>query len=346
MSKSGSWLRAGRSQRLGFVGTFATAGVGASYGGQTRRLLHRQQQRYQKPPLIPSICNLHSAQYVRAIAPLSALPLNPPARRKSHFFPLHQSYSANKPSAYSNRQCLQAFDQRRTFVSWFAEGKRKKKEEKKKKKERATTDFTSPSPSSSDEESPSDDMNARTVYAAMGANIVLTLAKFGGAWATGSASLLSEGVHSLGDCFNQGFLAIGIRNSKRKPDEEHPYGYGRETFIWALISACGVFFVGSGVTLYHGVSSLITGGALTSPSMALSILGLSFLLEGATFTMALRAVRAGATEAGLSMKEYLLRGSDPLAVAVLIEDGAAVKLSLSSTFHQTQKRHSAKRWQA
>ncbi|MDP2648499.1 MAG: cation transporter, partial [bacterium] len=85
------------------------------------------------------------------------------------------------------------------------------------------------------------------VALAIAGNAFVTVIKFAAALASGSSVMLSEAVHSTADTLNQVLLLIGLRRSLKKPDEEFEYGYGNERFFWALISACGVFFVGAGV---------------------------------------------------------------------------------------------------
>ena len=75
------------------------------------------------------------------------------------------------------------------------------------------------------------------VYAAIGGNSIVTVAKFAGFLMTGSGALLSEAVHSLADVGNQTLLAVGMKKSQKPADETHPFGYGQEAIIWALISA-------------------------------------------------------------------------------------------------------------
>src|SRR3989304_8292918 len=90
--------------------------------------------------------------------------------------------------------------------------------------------------------------------------------KFSGVFLSGSSALFSEAVHSFADTLNQALLMIGIKRSAKLPDKEFSYGYGRERFVWALISACGVFFIGAGITVYHGINSLVNlGGRKMGP---------------------------------------------------------------------------------
>ncbi|HCB51920.1 TPA: hypothetical protein DEP21_05155 [Patescibacteria group bacterium] len=65
--------------------------------------------------------------------------------------------------------------------------------------------------------------------------------------------MFSEAIHSLADLLNQSLLMVGIKSSSRAANDTFSYGFGKERFLWALISACGIFFLGAGVTLYHGI---------------------------------------------------------------------------------------------
>ncbi|HJN75445.1 MAG TPA: cation diffusion facilitator family transporter [Myxococcota bacterium] len=161
------------------------------------------------------------------------------------------------------------------------------------------------------------------VYAAIGANTLVAIAKLAGFFLTGSGAMLSEGIHSIADVGNQALLAVGIRHSEKEPDADHPYGYGRAQFSWALISAVGIFFLGCGVTVMHGIHSILHPETPEDLTAAFVILALSFVIEGATFLVALKAVQDQSRQAGLSMLEYIKDGPDPMGVAVLIEDSAA-----------------------
>jgi solute carrier family 30 (zinc transporter), member 9 len=168
--------------------------------------------------------------------------------------------------------------------------------------------------------------SAKAVYAAIGANSVITVTKLSAFAFTGSGAMLSEGIHSFADVMNQTLLALGIQKAKKGPDEDHPYGYGRDSFIWALISAVGIFFLGCGFTLYHGVHSLLhpEGVAINDIHIALGVLLFSFVLEGWTLLIAYKAVRKAADDMSMSFSDYTKNGPDPMGVAVLLEDSAAV----------------------
>src|ERR1035437_1323883 len=97
----------------------------------------------------------------------------------------------------------------------------------------------------------------RSVTAALFGNTFVTIIKTIVAVFSGSASMFAESVHSFADTLNQSLLLIGLKRSKRPADESKGYGYGIERFFWSLISACGILFIGAGVTVYHSINSLI-----------------------------------------------------------------------------------------
>jgi len=158
------------------------------------------------------------------------------------------------------------------------------------------------------------------IFALLG-NAFITIIKFIGFFISGSGSLFSEAVHSLADSFNQGLLMIGLKLSTKKADDEFSYGYGQERFLWALISACGIFFLGAGVTIYHGISSLIHQEAPHIGNIIFIILFISIIIETCTFIFAYKELRKNNQGAGLSK---MLREGDPTTIAVLYEDGVAV----------------------
>ncbi|MBN2800321.1 MAG: cation diffusion facilitator family transporter [Deltaproteobacteria bacterium] len=164
------------------------------------------------------------------------------------------------------------------------------------------------------------------VYAAIVGNTVVTIAKAGAFLLTGSGAMLAEAIHSLADVGNQALLAVGMKRAHRPPDERHPFGYGREAFVWALISAVGIFFIGCGVTVAHGVHTLTSGEAheVGSVGLALWVLLFSMVVEGASFGVAVRGVVLAARARGLGLVAHIRTTGDPFGVAVLLEDFAAL----------------------
>jgi zinc transporter 9 len=164
--------------------------------------------------------------------------------------------------------------------------------------------------------------SATAVGAAIAGNLLVMISKFVAYGATGSGAMLSEGIHSAADVLNQSLIMLGIVLAKRRPSPEHPYGYDGDRFVWSMISAVGIFFLGCGVTAYHGVLSLLHPHPVQTSVWAYVVLGVSLALEGTVLWIAWRAF---AQSAGDRPKlRYLMKEADPAQTAVLLEDGVAV----------------------
>jgi zinc transporter 9 len=159
------------------------------------------------------------------------------------------------------------------------------------------------------------------VFAALTGNVFIMIIKWIGFFTTGSGALFSEAVHSIADVVNQILLMVGIKKSQRPSDEDFHYGYANERFFWALISACSIFFLGAGITIYHGLTGLLHREEVRISSIALMILVLSFVIELGTFFIALRELRSKNKKR--KWKDIFEYG-DPTTIAVLLEDATAV----------------------
>jgi zinc transporter 9 len=160
-----------------------------------------------------------------------------------------------------------------------------------------------------------------TVYALIG-NTIVTIIKLITAILTGSASMVAESVHSSADTLNQSLLLIGIKRSKKPADKMRGYGYGIERFFWSLISACGILFIGAGVTVYHSITKLTEDNIHSAPQInyiTILVLVIAFIIEGFTLRIALKEL-AGKKK----ITRKVLENADPVTLAVVYEDGAAV----------------------
>lgn len=161
----------------------------------------------------------------------------------------------------------------------------------------------------------------RAVLGALLGNGTLTLVKVGAFALSGSGAMFSEAIHSLADTVNQALLFVGIRNSERPADALFPYGYGAERYLYSLLSAVGIFVLGCGVTVYHGIHDLMDPPSLTISWVPMAVLGLSFVVEGSVLLSAARVVWSSKGEQ--SLWAYLRSTTDPTAAAVLLEDSVA-----------------------
>lgn len=91
------------------------------------------------------------------------------------------------------------------------------------------------------------------LYVALAANAAIAVAKFIAALITGSAAMLAEGIHSSVDIGNQLLLLYGLRRARRPPDEEFPFGYGKEVYFWSFVVAIQLFTIGAGEAVVRGL---------------------------------------------------------------------------------------------
>lgn len=170
-----------------------------------------------------------------------------------------------------------------------------------------------------------DARTAVTVFVALGANLLIALAKAVGGVFSGSPALLSEAAHSVADSLNEVFLLASLKRSKRAPDDQHPFGYGKERYFWSLLAAVGIFVMGGCFSFFQGAEALSSGSSEDHSGylVGLAVLGVALLAEGSSLVRALVQVHGHAREAGHGMVAELRAGDDPTLRTVLAEDSTA-----------------------
>jgi len=165
----------------------------------------------------------------------------------------------------------------------------------------------------------------RTAAVALASNVTIAAAKIVAGVLSGSAAMYAEAAHSLADSVNQTFLLVSIGLSERPADPEHPFGSGRERFLWTFVAAIGTFLAGAVFAIGWGVYELInSGGGETEFLIPFVVLGLSLITEGFSWLRALRQTRAEARREKLGYLEYVRLSRDPNVKMVLFEDSAAL----------------------
>ena len=164
-----------------------------------------------------------------------------------------------------------------------------------------------------------------TVLVAMGANAGIAVMKLIAGLFTGSAAMLAEAAHSVADTATEVLLLTALKRSDRKADREHPFGYGKERFFWALIAAVSIFVSGAVFAAYEGIITMLgKGEEQTLVWVAYAVLGGSFLLEGASWVQAFRQLRSEARKDDLPALDWLRQTDDPTVKTVFFEDSAAL----------------------
>lgn len=161
------------------------------------------------------------------------------------------------------------------------------------------------------------------IVAAAAANLGIAIAKAVGWMLTGSAAMLAEAVHSVADTTNQGLLLLGMKRAKQAPTKDHPYGYGREQYIWAAVVSLLLFSVGGLFALYEGFHKLgeeagEDGGFI----VAIVILSVAVVLEAGSLLTAIRESRP--LLAGRGWWRFVNDSKSPELPVVLFEDTGAM----------------------
>ncbi len=182
------------------------------------------------------------------------------------------------------------------------------------------TDTVLPAPA----EPPAASGSVGTVLVAGAANLAISVAKLVAGVLSGSAAMLSEAAHSLADTVTEVFLYVALRRGRKAADEQHPFGYGKESYVWAFIAAIFTFVAGAGFSIYHGVMTIIEGKHTGDYLVAYIVLAVAFLAESVSFANAVKQVRNEARRWDTTPLRFLRLTSDTTVKAVFLEDAAAL----------------------
>ncbi|GHH79778.1 transporter [Streptomyces sulfonofaciens] len=164
--------------------------------------------------------------------------------------------------------------------------------------------------------------------AALGANLAIAASKFVAFVFSGSSSMLAEAVHSLADSGNQILLLLGGRKSKRAATPQHPFGYGRERFIYAFLVSIVLFSIGGMFALYEGYEKVKHPHDLDSWYWPVGVLIFAIIAEGFSFRTAIK--EASELRGTFSWAQFIRRAKAPELPVVLLEDfGALIGLLLA-----------------
>jgi cation diffusion facilitator family transporter len=163
----------------------------------------------------------------------------------------------------------------------------------------------------------------RAIVAALSANLGIALTKFVAWLLTGSSSMLAEAIHSVADSGNQGLLLLGGKRATRRATPEHPFGYGRERYIYAFIVSIVLFSLGGLFALYEGYHKIRHPEAIESWQwVPVAVLVVAIALEGFSFRTAIK--ESNHTRGDTSWVAYVRRAKAPELPVVLLEDAGAL----------------------
>jgi cation diffusion facilitator family transporter len=163
---------------------------------------------------------------------------------------------------------------------------------------------------------------ARAILYAFLANGGIAIAKSVAAWITGSGSMLAEAIHSYADTGNQVLLFLGLKQSARPPDAEHPLGYGKLSYFWSFIVALMLFSIGGLFSIYEGVHKFQHPEPLSQIWIAIAVLSIAIVLETFSLLGCLREINI--IRGDRPFREWLEHTRSSELVVVLGEDIAAL----------------------
>ncbi|MFE3018382.1 cation diffusion facilitator family transporter [Streptomyces sp. NPDC059256] len=168
----------------------------------------------------------------------------------------------------------------------------------------------------------------KAIVAALVANLSIAVAKFFAFLFSGSSSMLAESVHSLADSGNQGLLLLGGRKAKREATPEHPFGYGRERYIYAFLVSIVLFSVGGMFAIYEGYEKIKHPHAIEHWYWPVGVLIFAIIAELFSFRTAIK--ESNEVRGSLTWTQFVRRAKAPELPVVLLEDlGALVGLVLA-----------------
>lgn len=160
------------------------------------------------------------------------------------------------------------------------------------------------------------------IIAALLANLGIAATKLI-AWAlSGATSMLAEGVHSLADSGNQLLLLLGGRRAKKIADTKHPFGYGRERFVYAFVVSIILFSVGGVFSIYEGIHKLQHPEPLENAWVPIVVLIIAIILESFSLRTAIK--ESNPLRGDSSWVEFVRHAKAPELPVVLLEDAAAL----------------------
>jgi cation diffusion facilitator family transporter len=162
----------------------------------------------------------------------------------------------------------------------------------------------------------------KAVLAALAANLGIAVLKFIAFVITRSSSMLAEGVHSLVDSGNQGLLLLGGQRARRAATEEHPFGYGRDRYVYSFLVALILFTLGGLFALYEGIEKLLHPHKIDSPIVAIAVLVGALVLESFSLRTAVR--ESTPLKGRQSWVAFIRHAKAPELPVVLLEDVAAL----------------------
>ena len=165
----------------------------------------------------------------------------------------------------------------------------------------------------------------KAVVAALFGNLCIAVFKLVAALISGSSSMLAEGYHSVSDTFNQVLLLYGLKKSKKPPDEQHPFGHGKEQFFWSFMVAIILFGIAGTLSIREGYNKFLHPEPIQRIGLAYLAIAVGVIFETYVFRIAIRNIkREMRAEQHKNLIEAIKHSKDPTTITVIVEDSLAL----------------------
>jgi len=156
------------------------------------------------------------------------------------------------------------------------------------------------------------------LYVSLAVDIIIAASKFTAAAVTGSSSMIAEGIHSVIDAISQLLLLWGIKTSKRLPDEDRPFGYGKELYFWSFMVSLTIFILGGCISFYEGLMRLKRPEFNSNQNWNYIILSIAFVFTSISMFTALKAFNK--QRGDMQFFKAIKESRDPSTFIVLLGD--------------------------
>lgn len=169
-----------------------------------------------------------------------------------------------------------------------------------------------------------------SVVGALAGNLAVAAIKFGAFLVSGSSAMLTEAIHSLVDTLNQVLLLFGLRQSRRPPDDNHPFGHGMELYFWTFVVAILIFSIGGAIGVYEGLRKFAHPAPVTHLGMNLGVIAASAVIELGSLWLSLKAAHDSQSPIvrrvvpRLNLLRLMHLSKDPSIYETVAENAAAV----------------------
>ena len=165
----------------------------------------------------------------------------------------------------------------------------------------------------------------KAAIAALFANLCIALFKLVAALLSRSSSMLAESYHSFSDTMNQVLLLYGLKRSRRRPDEDHPFGHGKAQFFWSFVVAIILFGVAGTFSIREGYHSFLHPEPISHVGLSYLAIGIALVFETVALRIAYKNIkREMRMEQHKNLIDAIKRSKDPITLTVFFEDSLAI----------------------